>query len=336
MKKILSLIIFVLLTSCISVSVQTPTSAPSQAFITSTLPPTDNATAQPTRTLTVVPTIATRSTAQQAGCKDAAIVVKDVTIPDDTQLARGEIFTKTWQLQNVGKCAWIGYSIHFVSGEKMSALDSVEVPKTEAGSTVDISIEMTAPSNDGAYGSFFSLQNSAGDVVLVGTQSTFWVKIIVSNASALVPPAISSSTPYVPKGGNSNCKSSQNETYVNQLIQMINAARADAKISAVSMNASLKSAAQKHSEDMACNNFHAHTGSDGSWISDRIIAAGYSPSYYVEIIAIGSPQNAMDQWAADAPHWESVIDAQITEVGIGYAYYANSDFGGYITVDMGN
>jgi uncharacterized protein YkwD len=86
---------------------------------------------------------------------------------------------------------------------------------------------------------------------------------------------------------------------------------------------------------MACNNFLGHTGSNGSWIGDRLSAAGYNTHNYEEIIAAGTPQNAMDQWASDAPHWESVLNSNFTEIGVGYAYYANSDFGGYITVDFG-
>ena len=32
--------------------------------------------------------------------------IKDVTIPDGTQLKAGESFTKTWLVQNIGGCAW--------------------------------------------------------------------------------------------------------------------------------------------------------------------------------------------------------------------------------------
>jgi uncharacterized protein YkwD len=86
---------------------------------------------------------------------------------------------------------------------------------------------------------------------------------------------------------------------------------------------------------MACNNFLDHTGSDGSWIGDRLLRAGYPNTNYTEIIAIGTPQNAMDQWQADGPHWDAILDSSSTEFGVGYAYYANSTFGGYFTVDMG-
>jgi len=42
----------------------------------------------------------------------------------------------------------------------------------------------------------------------------------------------------------------------------------------------------------------------------------------------------MDQWRADTGHWEIVLNAFATEMGIGYAYNAKSNFGGYFTVDL--
>jgi len=55
----------------------------------------------------------------------------------------------------------------------------------------------------------------------------------------------------------------------------------------------------------------------------------------MEIIAIGTPQDAMRQWRNDSGHWEAVLNPGVTEIGIGYAYSAASDYGGYFTVDMG-
>ena len=95
-------------------------------------------------------------------------------------------------------------------------------------------------------------------------------------------------------------------------------------------------AAQDHSADMACNNFLGHAGSDGSWIGDRLLRAGFpANTYYSEIIAIGTPRDAMSQWLADGPHWDAVLDPSVKEIGAGYGYYQSSDFNGYITVDMG-
>jgi len=85
---------------------------------------------------------------------------------------------------------------------------------------------------------------------------------------------------------------------------------------------------------MACNHFKDHIGSNGSTIGERIRASGYTPSYYVEIIALFTPQDAISQWNGEASHRLAMLDPKATEIGIGYAYSANSDYGGYFTVDL--
>jgi uncharacterized protein YkwD len=42
----------------------------------------------------------------------------------------------------------------------------------------------------------------------------------------------------------------------------------------------------------------------------------------------------MDQWSADPGHREFVLNPFATEMSIGYAYNADSNFGGYFTVDF--
>jgi uncharacterized protein YkwD len=200
---------------------------------------------------------------------------------------------------------------------------------------VDISLDLTAPASDGAYATYFSLHNAAGESIAIGAEKTFYVKVIVGVGGASAPTQSSSTSPGTPAVsiGNINCKYSYSENagYVQELASFINQARRNAGLPALSLNPLLTQAAQGHSIDMACNNFLSHEGSDGSNIMDRISKV----SGFMEIIAIGTPQNAMDQWAADAPHWDVVLNAGITEMGIGYAYNANSDYGGYFTVDMG-
>ena len=86
---------------------------------------------------------------------------------------------------------------------------------------------------------------------------------------------------------------------------------------------------------MACKNFLNHSGSDGSWTGDRIVKAGYPNSYYLEVLAIGLPQDAMNQWKSNNDHWDAVLNSRITEIGVGYVYSKFSSYGGYWTVDMG-
>jgi hypothetical protein len=48
--------------------------------------------------------------------------VNDVSIPDNTQMAPGQSFTKTWRVRNAGSCAWeAGFKFAFVGGEQMRA-----------------------------------------------------------------------------------------------------------------------------------------------------------------------------------------------------------------------
>lgn len=336
MKKIWILLLLVsTLTSCVKVSsdaIDTATPAP-PLFVTSTLPPTRQALTVPTRipdTATPGPSITgTAAATSSAACRDSAVLVEDVTYPDNTSVGAGESFTKTWKLQNVGTCTWSGYKVHFVNGDRMSSPDSVPVPETPARSPVDVSVELTAPSTDGTYRGNFELRDPEGNPVLIGTESIFWVQIIVGAGGT----TNISGTPVTSQVG--NCVYTTNDGYVQTLIGLINDARAEVGRPALTVNQQLMNAAQAHSLDMACNDFLRHSGSDGSWVGDRLANAGYPNSYYLEIIAIGLPQDAMNQWRNDPTHWDAVINSRVTEIGVGYVYNKFSSYGGYWTVDMG-
>jgi hypothetical protein len=116
---------------------------------------------------------------------DRAEFVRDVTIPDNTELAPGETFTKTWRLRNSGTCTWTSeYALVFVDGERMAGPDSqrltgVTVPP---GETFDLSVELEAPEATGTYQGNWQLRNADGTVFGVGSDGTrnFWVRIRVA------------------------------------------------------------------------------------------------------------------------------------------------------------
>jgi uncharacterized protein YkwD len=333
-KLIFTFLMIFFLSSCISIKVDSVTPTPDRSgFVTATLPPTKSgfvpATLTPSPAATISSTLAVTA---PANCKDSAVLLRDLTIPDNTKVNAGEKFTKTWEFQNTGKCPWANYTLNFSASDQMGAPLSAPVDTTLPGKKVNISVELTAPSVDGAYTGYFTLKDSSGKELAIGIEKTFWVKILVGN---VLPQPTSASTPFVPAGGNSNCSYSQNAGYVSEIISLINQARSSASLPTLIINSQLTAAAQGHSADMACNNFLGHTGSDGLWINDRLRRAGYTSVGFSEIIAIGTPQNAMSQWQADAGHWDMVLNAGVTQIGVGYAYYASSAFGGYITVDMG-
>ena len=134
---------------------------------------------------------ATTGAAPAAAC-DAAQFIADVTIPDNSVIKPGAIFTKTWRLKNTGTCTWDGnYTVNADSGPGMTQNSAYLLSKVGSKSTVapndtvDISIDMQASTNAGTYQTFWKLQNDAGNVLpLAGGSSgkLFYVQIIV-NAS---------------------------------------------------------------------------------------------------------------------------------------------------------
>jgi hypothetical protein len=139
-----------------------------------------------TATSAVISPAAPSSTSDASGataasdCDDADFVA-DVTIPDGTVLDAGESFTKTWRLKNAGTCSWTpSYSVVFSDGDSMGG------PATQAftttvnpGQTVDISINLKAPSTPGTYIGNWKLRNAAGV-----TFATFYVDIKVGGSGA--------------------------------------------------------------------------------------------------------------------------------------------------------
>jgi uncharacterized protein YkwD len=277
--------------------------------------------------------------AKSAQCTNGAILVADVTVSDNSKVSSGKVFTKTWKFKNSGTCPWVGFTVNYASGDRMNVAASVPVPETAAGGTVELSVDLTAPVADGMYATYFSMQSATGQSVAIGAEQTFYVKVIVGTGGAPAlaqSPSTSLGVPAVSIGStNIYCKYnySANVAYVQELASLINQARGITGLPTLTLNPLLTQAAQGHSIDMACNNFLGHESSDGSRFGALVTAAGY-PFSFQEIIAIGTPQNAMDQWAAESGHWEIVLNAFATEMGIGYAYNANSAFGGYFTVDL--
>ncbi len=326
-KKIHAVILIsLLLSSCISIKKVSDASAPQQDFVTATLPPTQISVLISTSVVpseTAVPTSAKTSLAQ---CTDTAILLRDVTIPDNTQVKAGETFTKTWEFQNTGTCSWTNYTMKFSSGDKMDAPVSTPIPDTPLNSTVQVSVDLTAPATDGRFTDYFTLLNSKGEIVPIGTQQTFWVRFIVGNYVAVPTSSISLSRS-TPSG---NCTHGPNANYVNEVVSLINEARANAGLNVLSVNRQLTEFAQHHAEDMAFNNFLSHDGTDGIF-SERMRNSSFG--VFSEILAIGTPQNAMDQWQRDE-HWDFVLNAGAAQIGVGYAHNSCSDYGGYFTVDF--
>ena len=119
-----------------------------------------------------------------ASACDSAQFIADVTIADGTILSPGSTFVKTWRFQNIGTCTWsTSYALVFTGGDQLGAPAVVSLPSSVgAGGTVDVSVNMTAPSAPGHYRGYWKLRNSTGTIFGVGGAANyfFWVDINVN------------------------------------------------------------------------------------------------------------------------------------------------------------
>lgn len=156
-----------------------------------------------------------------------------------------------------------------------------------------------------------------------------------SATTASPPDEPSPTSPSVPSDtpDPSGCSPSGNASYEATLIGLINEVRQAQGLHPLTQQSQLTAAARKHSDDMACNDFISHTGSDGSHPADRVTAQGYSYSWIGENIFAGSsgPQTAFDWWMNSEPHRNNILHSSYTEIGIGYSYLADGRYRNHYT-----
>jgi uncharacterized protein YkwD len=158
------------------------------------------------------------------------------------------------------------------------------------------------------------------------TATSTYTPLPTAMPTSTFTPPVPTNTPYVAVGTPavdfSGCTWATHSSYENELLTLINNARAAQGLKALKMNASLRSAAREHSADMACHNFVSHIGSNGTTNLDRILAYGYNPSWWGENIYKGwntTPQQAFEWWMNSTPHYQNIMNPNYTHIGIGHA-----------------
>jgi hypothetical protein len=155
---------------------------PTSQFPTATLLPS----ATPIATLKPLPTYQA-PVPTQLPCLHMNFI-KDVTIPDNTNMAPGTAFTKTWRLYNDGSCTWANtFVLYFFSGDQMGAPTTIALPSNVlSGGTVDISVNMVAPATVGTYTSNWKMKTPDGTIVGSGSGAPIYAKIVVTNVAFAV------------------------------------------------------------------------------------------------------------------------------------------------------
>lgn len=145
--------------------------------------PTDSGNEQPADTQAPADTLAPTDTPEPSNtpepsatstsetpCNKAAWV-KDVTVPDGTEMGPGETFTKTWRVRNEGTCTWNNnYKLVFEDGDQMGApsVVSLSIGTVAPNETVDLSVELTSPDDPGDYKSEWLIRSDQNEVFGLG------------------------------------------------------------------------------------------------------------------------------------------------------------------------
>ncbi len=111
---------------------------------------------------TLAPVMDPRPTAVSSDA-DYMTFVSDVTITDGHQVKPGEPFRKTWRVKNTGTTTWTpNYSIVFVSGDRMDGKD-IKIPYyVSPGKSVNLSVDLIAPSQNGTWRGYWQMRNPDG------------------------------------------------------------------------------------------------------------------------------------------------------------------------------
>lgn len=160
---------------------------------------TSTARAAPTSTSTNTPEPATEAASAESTASTAAVsptpscnrlkFLQDVTVPDNTVMTPAQVFTKTWQVQNTGLCAWrAGFQLILIGGDAMGGSPYVLPATVNPGAKVELSIKMVAPTNQTGIvqGTWrMSDQNASqfGDALTV-------VIVVGRNGTSAPPPTI--------------------------------------------------------------------------------------------------------------------------------------------------
>lgn len=104
------------------------------------------------------------------------------------------------------------------------------------------------------------------------------------------------------------------------LLDLINAYRGEAGLSALRPSARLRAIAQAHSAAMVAKGFFAHCDPEGRCLVERLKSAGYAARVWGETIAAGQrdPAAVLRSWQESPPHNAILLNPRVSEAGLGH------------------
>jgi hypothetical protein len=167
----------------------------SQPQVTEVVTPTGETTeelAAADESPTTTDTEAPEGTEVTVDCLEGRYVA-DVTIPDNTQMEKGEEFVKTWSIKNTGTCDWPENTVLARADSELGGPESVQVGTVAVGETVEVSIDLTAPDSDGVYDGKWVLKTGDTEIPRSGLTAVVRVGEATANVPAVAAPVSSGS-----------------------------------------------------------------------------------------------------------------------------------------------
>jgi uncharacterized YkwD family protein len=122
--------------------------------------------------------------------------------------------------------------------------------------------------------------------------------------------------------------------YEQQVVDLVNKERAAAGLPALKMNTKLAGVAEKKAEDLRDNNYFDHQSPTYGSPFDMMKQFGITYTAAGENIAKGqkTPSDVMNGWMNSPGHRANILNAEYTEIGVGYVQTVMEPHTGYSTL----
>jgi len=111
-------------------------------------------------------------------CSNKLTFIRDISIPDGTEVRTGQPITKRWLVENTGSCDWQkAYQLLLISGLKLGADDTQFLYPARRSSRAVLEIVFTAPDSPGRYNTWWQAADPSGNRF----GDPFYMDIVVSD-----------------------------------------------------------------------------------------------------------------------------------------------------------
>ena len=158
-------------------------------------------------------------------CAESAQYISDDGL-DGISYLPNTPFTKTWIVKNTGNCTWYSdYLVYQISGELMTQQPGYYFLKQDQtvlpGQTVEISVGMTSPVENGSYRSYWGLKDKNGQPISIqggADGNSFYVDIRVDDGSGDLGQVTATNVDIEPEQGSGEACTSKSTYFVHASI----------------------------------------------------------------------------------------------------------------------